>query len=267
MVDEALRLALWGCSMTSSSVSVRLLGLDPAAGGSSPDKPAVPAPVATATKARDKTDLWLPVLALVVVVVVWRLAVENIADGGFSRSAAPAKPVEGLTIFAVFFVAASGLERLLEPFSVLWGKSKDSAQAALKEAVSAAADYKAAVKAWSEADTAGKPAAKTAADAASDAVDAKLADAAKEQANASRVSGRAAVGVWAMATVLGILASASLKLYLLKQVGIADPPRDLEILATGVIIGSGTKPLHDLVQLIEKKKETAATAAATATAT
>ncbi len=59
-----------------------------------------------------------------------------------------------------------------------------------------------------------------------------------------------------------------LKLYFLTQVGIASPPRTFEILATGLIIGAGTKPLHDLAALIEKKKESveAATAAGGTTA-
>ena len=52
-----------------------------------------------------------------------------------------------------------------------------------------------------------------------------------------------------------MVASASLKLYLLTQVGIATPPLELETHATGSIIGAGTKPRHDRVTLIEKKKE------------
>jgi hypothetical protein len=35
-------------------------------------------------------------------------------------------------------------------------------------------------------------------------------------------------------------------------VGISNGPRIVEILATGLIIGSGTKPLHDLITLISK---------------
>ncbi|HEY5980827.1 MAG TPA: hypothetical protein VIT41_14470 [Microlunatus sp.] len=36
----------------------------------------------------------------------------------------------------------------------------------------------------------------------------------------------------------------------------------MEILGTALIIGSGTKPLHDLISMIEKKKEVAVIAAA-----
>ena len=42
----------------------------------------------------------------------------------------------------------------------------------------------------------------------------------------------------------------ALHLYFLRTVGIQQNNRFLEILATGLIIGGGTKPLHDLVTMI-----------------
>jgi hypothetical protein len=87
------------------------------------------------------------------------------------------------------------------------------------------------------------------------AAEEKLKLAANTKAQKDRRHGNRAVVFWAIATAIGILASASLKLYLLSRIGLAAPPRALEILATGLIIGAGTKPLHDLVSLIEAKKE------------
>jgi hypothetical protein len=65
---------------------------------------------------------------------------------------------------------------------------------------------------------------------------------------------------WALATILAMVASATLRLYFLRVVGMSGAPRGLEILATGLIIGAGTKPLHDLVTQIQAKKEQAAAA-------
>jgi hypothetical protein len=253
--------------MASSVLTVRQFGLEVSDTAPPAAEPNTPTPIVAAQKAKDFWDWALPFLAVAVVVVAWRLAYENIADSTYSRTAKPTVPIEGLTIFAVFFVAASGLERLLEPFSVLWDKSKVEAQSALKEAAAAVAEYKGKVKTWNDAaDAAAKAAAKQAADDAATDVDTKLQTAAVKQAAAAATDGRKALVAWGLATVLGVLASASLKLYLLKQVGIASPPRELEILATGLILGSGTKPLHDLVTLVEKKKEAATTASASAAA-
>jgi hypothetical protein len=57
-----------------------------------------------------------------------------------------------------------------------------------------------------------------------------------------------------------MFASAMLNLYFLTLVGIGPSPRWAEVLATGLIIGSGTKPLHDLVAAISAKKDAAGAA-------
>ncbi|HEV7721846.1 MAG TPA: hypothetical protein VGO60_11200 [Iamia sp.] len=163
------------------------------------------------------------IVAFGIVYFVWRLAIDHIAYDKDALRAAVKDPVEGLTIFAVFFVAAAGIERLLEPLAALvtaFGGSREAKVEAAEDAV-------------------------------------------KKQVAAfwALVSSLMKVLFWAFATSIGIVASASLELYLLRQVGIASPPRELDVLATGLIIGAGTKPLHDLTKLIEKKKETAAAAA------
>lgn len=244
--------------MATSVLTTKAFGLDIATGGS-PSEPKPPEPKAAAST-DERANIAVPFVALAVVAGAWWLIKENIADGTYDATEAPAAPVEGLTIFAVFFVASAGLERLLEPFGALWGKTKASATDAVQAVATAIATYKEALAVWQEAnDDVAKSAAKEATDAAADDVNVKLQEAAQATAAAAAVSGRKAAVVWGLATILGMLASASLKLYLLKQVGIAAPPRELEILATGLIIGAGTKPLHDLVALIEKKKEAAST--------
>ena len=181
----------------------------------------------------------LAVVGLVVLVIT-----RNYAD-----PSPPSAPAEGLTIFAVFFVAAMGLERLLEPFALLVGKNT---RAALVDAVSDAqnkVDEAHALAITGEVRML-VDAKSAAASALQQAADAK---AVHEKSQANRT-----VLFWAVASSTGIAVAAFLRLYLLTTVGVAQPGRELDVIATGLIIGAGTKPLHDLVQLINAKKEAAA---------
>ncbi|HYY79477.1 MAG TPA: hypothetical protein VFD04_09885 [Actinomycetes bacterium] len=171
----------------------------------------------------------LAALALVVACAAALTAVTH--DPTFGRP--PTQPKDGLTILAVFFVAAQALERLLEPLSgLLLPKSRleDDYQTALGEAERLAG---------------AEPGLGLA--AVPTEIEAALHRAAAAKA---RLEGREqdrAIGYWALATVLAMLGSATLRLYILHELGIANASRGLEILATGLIIGAGTKPLHDLV--------------------
>jgi hypothetical protein len=80
------------------------------------------------------------------------------------------------------------------------------------------------------------------------------------------------VAYWALATALGLLASATLGLYLLHVVGLrgdqltadgvwsggilsaAGVRHMLDLLVTGLAIGAGTKPLHDLITNLQAAK-------------
>jgi hypothetical protein len=81
-----------------------------------------------------------------------------------------------------------------------------------------------------------------------------------------------AVAYWALASALGVLASATLGLYLLHVVGLrgdaltadgvwaggilsaAGFRHMLDLLVTGLAIGGGTKPLHDLITNLQAAK-------------
>lgn len=163
-----------------------------------------------------------------------------------------AKPVEGLTIFAVFFVAALAIERLLEPLSnALLPKAElaKGAHDAMKDARSKAVEYHRAADhrddgAVAEADPAE---ANTAIQTAAAAVEAL-----------SVRELQRATAFWAIATCLGMLVAAAMNLYFMNTVGLTVGQRWQEILATGLIVGAGTKPLHDLVNLISSKSAGAA---------
>ena len=168
----------------------------------------------------------------------------------FAYTANPVMPAAGVTIFAVFFVAAQGVERLLEPIaSLVKNDSRENLAAA-------AADAQAKVdKAQS---LSGKCSADPAFMAASEAAQAALNEAAKLKAAHQRSQANRTVAFWAIASSVSIVAATVLRLYLLTTVGVASPGRRLDVIATGLIIGAGTKPLHDLVALITSQKESAA---------
>jgi hypothetical protein len=192
----------------------------------------------------------LGLVAIVTIVIVAYLADKIWGDDMFDKAVAVAA-VPGVTVFAVFFVTAQALERLLEPLSAVlltkdgltdgYAKALDAVEAKL-------ADWAAAIGDASKAAST-KTAAETAMKAAADAK-AKLDG---RQQNRT-------VLFWAIATVFGIAASAALRLYLLKTVGIKADLRLVEVLATGLVIGAGTKPLHDLVTTISEKKDQVASA-------
>ena len=129
--------------------------------------------------------------------------------------------------FGALFVFSAAVERVLEPFS-RWmpgRKEQDLYERAVAElengvpgAMQAAAHYKAAV----------------------------------DSARASR-----GVLMWGIATLLATLLSAAAGFYLLRMLAI-NPGWDgvapwADALVTGLVVGSGTKPLHDVFQGFERR--------------
>ena len=83
-------------------------------------------------------------------------------------------------------------------------------------------------------------------------------DRAPEFDSAVEISQRlTAVVIWGVATSLGFLLCAVLNITLLQAVranGSGQPPFWADLLVTGLVVGAGTKPLHDLVANIERGK-------------
>ncbi len=140
----------------------------------------------------------------------------------------PATVGAGFGVLALFYVFAQTIERLLEPLS----------KAILPTAAQVTA-RDLAVKAARNNPTD---------DAAANA-------AAQAQALLERRRANRSIAFWAIATAAGFVAAATMKGYFLSAVGVASPDRWAEILVSGTVIGAGTKPLHDLISRIEKKKE------------
>ena len=135
-------------------------------------------------------------------------------------------PVAGLTIFAVYFVAAQAIERLLEPVASFFDQTPaddlNSATANAQDKVD---------KAHLIASASGSSPSAIA-DANGEASTA-LETAAVEKAKKSASQADRTIVFWALARAVGVAASAFLKLYLLTTVGIASPGRVLDVIATG----------------------------------
>ncbi|SMD26409.1 hypothetical protein [Kibdelosporangium aridum] len=174
-------------------------------------------------------------VAVVVALLTWPIS------DALGRKADGPVVVDGLTIFAVFFVAALAIERLLEPLS-LFDIKKETLQ---QEQV--AKDSEAVTSARQLSGPVIPPAAVTAAQT-------KLEAFAAAKVKVDIWSTYRSLVLWGVASIVGAVASALLNLHLLRTAGINPPTVYLDVLATGLIIGAGTKPLHDLTKLLTAAK-------------
>jgi len=208
------------------------------------DSPAKIPPQITAATAENSRSVRIlyAAISIALIVLVCVFVTMLVTDPDFSTRPKPAAPVEGLTILAVFFVGALAIERLLEPIAgVLLPKAEKEAKA--RNTASAASQKV-------DAATIAGPGADKSIEEARDA----LQTAATAKAELSDWVWSRTILYWALASSIGIYVSAAMKLYLLRTVGIGDAGRWQEVLATGLIIGAGTKPLHDLTKLIVAQK-------------
>lgn len=164
--------------------------------------------------------------------VIWYL------DGSKSLPASLSLAAD-VNAFALIYVAAQAVERLVEPFSLFVLPTKDDKDTVKAETVTAL--------------TATSPAL---------ALEA-LSRAATAKAKVKLKKSERAVIFWALATVVGIAASAALGLRFLAVI-LAAPaagaapmvPAWVDVVLTGLVIGAGAKGLHDLVQKLQKPADT-----------
>ena len=207
-----------------------------------PELPADVSPAAATSQISGRHRIVVGVSAIILAFLAALIADQVFDDDGFV-SGASNTPVDGMTIFAVFFVAATAIERLLEPFASALLPKDDKVEDATKK-------EKVAREVCRDAADPAKPTDVKKANAkVQAAADSKQAVADREW--------KRKVAFWFIATLIAIFSAAALKLYFLGTVGIASANRWEEILATGLIIGAGTKPLHDLTELISAKKSDA----------
>jgi len=179
--------------------------------------------------------LILSAVALLAGAVLGTLAYDNWGAGiGFT-------PPEGVGIFALFYILAQGIERIQEPFTP-FVTAKQTGGNERKTQRRARADLESCVSSAAAATT--------------------LADAtarAKIVANGKRtvdqVRANLTVLLFGSSALLAMLLSGYLKAGLLRTVGVSGVSVWIDVVATGVVVGAGTKPLHDLISNLKESKE------------
>jgi hypothetical protein len=131
---------------------------------------------------------------------------------------------EGFAPFAAIYIVAQAIERFIQPFTTF----------------TVGADDKRKNK--------------------TDLLAAESVDDKKEgQKELEAIHSNRSMAYWAAATVLALLVCGALGLGLIHSVahltGGKEWTEDLDIVITGIAVGSGTKPLHDLISFIKNTKE------------
>jgi hypothetical protein len=147
------------------------------------------------------------------------------------RLPAPLKVSGDFMTFALFYVAAQAIERAIEPFSNLI-LATDKIRKELDHLVATAVR-------------------------AADTTAAAAAAAKQDELNKAR--GERALVLWAAASILGMVVSGFTGLYFVGAM-LAEGSsfnRALDVLITGLVVGGGSKPLHDLITKVQKSKEKA----------
>jgi hypothetical protein len=185
-----------------------------------------------------RPELVYMLLALGLVVVGWLI---GIALDDENRP--PYQPPQGVDVFAVFFIAAFAIERLLEPIAPFFGTTTKTNPPGDTSDVPGVATRSKLLKARDaalfEAAEGSLPAAEKAA----------WAQALLDQVRRNTST------IWALGAFLGMIAAGELGLMLLHAVDLPNVSRNLDILVTGLAIGGGTKSFHDLITNVRKSKE------------
>ena len=201
-----------------------------------------------------------PALAIGLLLLVIAVAIASVIVLYDESATLTIKP-EGIAIFAPLYVAAQAIERLLEPIASLVLTPN-----AEKNDVKEAREEKLRVTAVARAMAIAQPGAVnergllTAASAPDEEAAAE-----NEQLALGRLRRKKSVRklvFWALASIvsLGVTAAFGLGIFAAMAESTADWStfqRQLDVALTGLVIGAGTKPLHDLITRLEKAKDNA----------
>lgn len=196
----------------------------------------------TAAAADDKTTAgkavapgvgYMAVAAIAIVVGGWAgtWVYDNLAK------AVSFTPPEGVGIFALFYVMAQVIERVQEPLAPYLGRAKEDSNSGQNQLQAKAALERAVV----------------------DALTDPSLDNAKAVANKTRttdqIRANLTVLLFGTSALLAMLMSGFLKARLLQTVGVKGSVTWLDVVVTGLVVGAGTKPLHDLISNLSASKE------------
>jgi hypothetical protein len=136
--------------------------------------------------------------------------------------------------YAGVVASAAALERLLEPLSQVLMPTAAAKTTAAQSKTAAQAD-------------AANPQ-KTAAE-----VQPKVDQAASDQADVEALRNNRTVFFWAIASICGLGISGGFGLFLLQSIATGHVNSFLDLAVTGLTIGAGTKPTHDLITSLQAK--------------
>ena len=158
------------------------------------------------------------------------------------RSGPPFVPKPGVSVFAVFYIFAQSLERLLELIQIII-PSLGRTQAGEKKL---SKDQAVEFRDQQLARAINQPSEATAA----------AVEAAGAQTAVDRIRANRALLGWTLASALAMIGSGLLGLKLIAAISEATPaPGWLDVAITGLVIGGGTKPLHDLIANLQESKK------------
>lgn len=161
------------------------------------------------------------------------------------------QPMEGIAAFAVFYILAAVVERLMEPIAevkIPGGKKQQKTDQPVW--FSGLGSYKRVREARRDAkyfEALGEPDREKSGERAKEA--------ANEDAQSKAIAANTKVAVWAVAAFVTMLVSGAMKLYLLPAVGVTIEADWLNVLITGLAISAGTEPLHQLIEKFKKENE------------
>jgi hypothetical protein len=164
----------------------------------------------------------------------------------------------GIDLFAVYYILAQTLERITEVTTYLIPHI-GAAIAVKKSGLNGNAKTEVKVKTKQQAidnrDTAIKKAENHLDEGKTDEAQSAANTAASEQEAVNNIRDDRTLFLWGFNVMLATIGSGLLGLALLSTIGVTNVNSIVDYIVTGIAVGSGTKPLHDLISNIQKSKE------------
>ena len=170
------------------------------------------------------------------------LAVGGATGGYLAPHTTPMSLKPGISAFAVFYILAQALERAFEVLQLVWpslGQTTVGSQAVAKHDAAARRDS-------------------TLAAAINEASELSAKNAAAAQAAVDQVRLNRTLLAWTINSALAMAGAGWLGLRLIATITSPEWPHYIiDVIVTGLVIGGGTKPLHDLIANLQAAKKKA----------
>ncbi len=169
-------------------------------------------------------------------------------------------PPQGIGIFALFYIIAQVIERVQEPFVPYLGLAKDPGEERREKQEKLAKDKQEVEPAKLMNQLQAKAALEMAVVAEFNCSERMPGqptleeDLANKERCVDQIRANLTVLIFGTSALLAMITSGYMKAGLLRTVGESGIPAWVDIAVTGLIVGAGTKPLHDLISNISATK-------------